>query len=584
MRILLSFLLLFLSYISFSQESKQVGNRMSLNLGFHHYDYTTLLPRSWVIVNSDRLNYHVHVDTAKDYSLHLDGSAIGASESIRTGLLVTKRIPLPYPPGRKLTLTTKVLSKDISTPDIELITWLLDIHGNTIKKVVGKAQGTGGQWQEINLNVFIPASCRYIVPGILLKSAKEYWVQGLSLHIDGLKIEDAINREKQATIKDITLQSSQHAPLGKYNLDNELPKQAVQSQVVGIGEYCHGSKENLVQFVDICKLLFTQSGFNAVALETDVDVCRKIDHYINGGEEDINSLFEAVGWHLNNAVITDFIVWLRTYNKASEKKIHLYGMDMQAPFYAMEELADALAADTNAADLVRRIETYGAGIRSGQPSSASVVTSLTTAFRDTFISPGYGKTTPDNRINIELIYQFLTNECRKEQASFDNERLLGIGSFRDSCMAQNVLGILSGHKDMKMVILAHNGHIGKETGLLGGYLKAQLHDKYFAAGAIIGSGTYFSYWDYRNQQSIDASIPAAPEGAMEKLLDDAYPSSSWISLNTYPKHTTPVLFNFLGVAQSEAMNFSWRVQPIQLFDGLIFLKHSTPADVSKKPM
>jgi erythromycin esterase-like protein len=112
-----------------------------------------------------------------------------------------------------------------------------------------------------------------------------------------------------------------------------------------LGEATHGTHEFYRERAEITKRLIKEEGFTAVAVEADWPDAFRVNRYVRGLSDDRNAN-EALGgfkrfptWMWRNAVVLDFVEWLRDYNSflpADRSKVGFYGLDLYSLYTSIE--------------------------------------------------------------------------------------------------------------------------------------------------------------------------------------------------------------------------------------------------------
>src|SRR5579871_2696062 len=90
--------------------------------------------------------------------------------------------------------------------------------------------------------------------------------------------------------------------------------------VVLIGEATHGTHEFYHARSELTKRLVVECGFTAVCVEGDWPDAYRVNRYVRGANEDARAADSLGGfkrfptWMWRNAVVLDFVEWLREYN------------------------------------------------------------------------------------------------------------------------------------------------------------------------------------------------------------------------------------------------------------------------------
>src|ERR1700687_1669595 len=171
------------------------------------------------------------------------------------------------------------------------------------------------------------------------------------------------------------------------------------ARFVLIGEASHGTHEFYRIRAQISKTLIAQHGFNAVAVEADWPDAYRINRFVRGAGNDIDSVEALSGfqrfpqWMWRNADVLDFVGWLREHNDEQafeDRKCGFYGLDLYSLHASIEAVLAYLGkVDPEAAKQARHyyscfehfgkdITTYGyaAGFRMTPTCKEAVVKSL----------------------------------------------------------------------------------------------------------------------------------------------------------------------------------------------------------------
>ena len=152
------------------------------------------------------------------------------------------------------------------------------------------------------------------------------------------------------------------------------------ARFVLIGEASHGTHEFYRIRAQISKRLIAQRGFSAVAVEADWPDAYRVNRFVRGESNDVDSVEALSGfqrfpqWMWRNADVLDFVGWLREHNEeqaSQDRKCGFYGLDLYSLHASIEAvLAYLNKVDPEAAKRARHhyscfeqfgkeIETYG---------------------------------------------------------------------------------------------------------------------------------------------------------------------------------------------------------------------------------
>src|SRR5256885_3499670 len=134
---------------------------------------------------------------------------------------------------------------------------------------------------------------------------------------------------------------------GESNDYDALLKLIGEARVVLLGEASHGTHEFYFERAQITKRLIKEKKFTVLAIEADWPDASRVHRYVRGAGEDANANAALSGfrrfptWMWRNAVIVEFVDWLREFNQRvdpKQPKAGFYGMDL----YSLHASIDAV--------------------------------------------------------------------------------------------------------------------------------------------------------------------------------------------------------------------------------------------------
>lgn len=166
------------------------------------------------------------------------------------------------------------------------------------------------------------------------------------------------------------------------------------------------------------------------------------------------------------------------------------------------------------------------------------------------------------------------------------EESIAPGTYRDAQMAANVEWIGSQNPDARIVLWAHDGHIEKAPGTMGGALAQQFGSDYVALGSFFHAGSYNAIGS-----SSLGPYPAVPSfpGAMEfafhqtripqqilnlRLATPSDPGSSWLFGTFWDRMIGAAVQT--GFALDSALT--------QEFDAIVFFDQTSPSALLNFPL
>jgi erythromycin esterase-like protein len=293
------------------------------------------------------------------------------------------------------------------------------------------------------------------------------------------------------------------------------------ARFVLIGEASHGTHEFYRIRAQISKLLIAQRGFNAVAVEADWPDAYRVNRFVRGKGNDVDSVEALSGfqrfpqWMWRNADALDFVGWLREHNDEQpfeDRKCGFYGLDLYSLHASIEAVLTYLdKVDPKAAKEARHyyscfehfgkdITTYGyaAGFRMTPSCEEAVVKNLVDLRRkamdylqrDGQIAAEAYFVAEQNAFVVKNAEEYYRNMFRREVSSWN---------LRDTHMMESLIRLTNhlGKQDCpaKIIVWAHNSHLGDaratQMGERGELNIGQLVREHFGKEAVsIGFTTY----------------------------------------------------------------------------------------------
>jgi erythromycin esterase-like protein/predicted phosphoribosyltransferase len=288
-----------------------------------------------------------------------------------------------------------------------------------------------------------------------------------------------------------------------------------------LGEASHGTHEFYRERAEITKRLIAEKGFTAVAAEADWPDAYRVNRYVRGEPDDLDAE-EALSdfrrfptWMWRNAVMVEFIEWLRAYNDhlpPDAKKVGFYGLDLYSLHASMKAVLRYLEkVDPAAAERAREryacfdqfgdeAQTYGLMARLDVSKSCEdeVVAQLIEMRRRAADYLKHdGPSADDELFFAEQNARLVKNAEAYYRSMFFAE--VSSWNLRDRHMAET-LDALAEHLSRKgdrakITVWEHNSHIGDaratDAGQRGELNVGQLaREKYGNDAVLIGFTTY----------------------------------------------------------------------------------------------
>ncbi len=263
-------------------------------------------------------------------------------------------------------------------------------------------------------------------------------------------------------------------------------------KVIGIGESTHGTREFDALKLDILKTAVEKLRCRTVALEAGYSRCVLIDRSIDNSEVPIDSLVRLAGFtNLQTEEFKNILSWIRTYNKKNpQRRVSIAGIDFQMnnlSLPVMEQYYSRIDSllTRRLKDCIQKINT--AAIL----SSASPLPELAEQYQE-IIRQLHAKRSPAMTARTEdIVMEQLHKAIYQYAIVYGSPVMKSASEKRDSCMAENVLGIVDTIPAGETILLfAHNGHIAKKSSSMGGILKKKLGSTYSSVGLDFYEGSF----------------------------------------------------------------------------------------------
>jgi erythromycin esterase-like protein len=261
-----------------------------------------------------------------------------------------------------------------------------------------------------------------------------------------------------------------------------------KAKVVLLGEATHGTHEFYEARADITKRLIEELGFNAVAVEADWPDSWRLNGFVKGSNGD-TAAADALGgfkrfpqWMWRNSDVVDFAGWLRQWNLARDgEAVGFYGLDLYSLNESMKAVVDYLhetdpAVARTFSHRYACFDHFGGdpkryGLFTGTGISKSCEEEVISALAELRRRKGAWLSLDGNRAEEQFFSAEQNATVVADAESYYRTMLRGdVASWnlRDRHMMNTLLAIAShleaAHGQAKIVVWAHNSHIGDARG------------------------------------------------------------------------------------------------------------------------
>lgn len=373
-------------------------------------------------------------------------------------------------------------------------------------------------------------------------------------------------------------------------------------KILGLGEGSHGAVQFQESKKEVFDILVERHGYKAIVLEADFADCLEANAYVQGGEGDAREIVNKMSFVIyHTQQMADLLDWMREYNASvpETERLRIYGFDMQNPEKGFEFLTDYMnknnisGIDVSAIEYLvdenrqerltdedaRKVKNELAEIRKAIEGKAGEDFDFDTTCAI--------KVTQ----NMEVCMDYIMMDTINAEKS----------AYRDRAMADNVSWILDLEKEIgagKIMLAAHNGHIGKKgqnlTSIttMGKELKSKYGDEYYSLGTDFFKGTINS--SVMRTSPDDEYIrknyyltTADPIAYQAKYMDDKRLYLDFESLSPENDKAVYDLVNsnmttgstgegFHGLCYLIHASYRLEEKPTDLYDGMLFYYEVNP--------
>ena len=318
------------------------------------------------------------------------------------------------------------------------------------------------------------------------------------------------------------------------------------ARIVALGEATHGSREIFQMKHRLIEFLASEMGFTIFSIEANMPEAYRVNDYVLCGEGDPRELIRGMYfWTWSTMEVLDMVEWMRKFNELGQGRIEFTGFDMQYPAVAISLVIDFLTeVDPEYAQEIQGqyelISTWNDSSRRGQTHEGMDAGIAADISNDVMAR------LEQNR------QQYLASKSVSEMDwALQNARVVSqcvqmTGKnvmARDQSMANNVSWILQHNPDAKIILWAHNGHVGNLQSMMGNHLEDSYGDDYIPIGFATYAGTYSAMSD-GDLGVHDLEVP--PEESIEAFFEAT---------------GQPRLILDLRLAEADAPESNWLTQP-----------------------
>jgi erythromycin esterase len=358
------------------------------------------------------------------------------------------------------------------------------------------------------------------------------------------------------------------------------------ARIVALGEATHGTHEFFQMKHRMLEFLVEEMGFNTFAMEANWPEANLINDYVHGGTGDPAELLKGLYfWTWDTQEVLDMIRWMRAYNEdpSHTRKLSLYGFDMQFGQMARDNVAQYMQkVDPQAAQQVAEDYSCYPGNSVACQTKLQAVYDWLEQHQADYIAKSSAK-----EFSLALHSARVVIQYQDYTAQNNNVPL------RDRYMAENVTWIVDqAGPDAKIVLWAHNGHVGmsgEETSRrMGDYLRKQYDNQMVVFGFLFYQGAFNAYGNTSLQTF---HVGAPPVDSYETFFHEAGLPRFFLDLRSVRPGgaasdwlLAPHPFRMIGSAYfpHEPQFFFKTVALARIFDVVVYFQDTSPSLLLEK--
>jgi len=429
---------------------------------------------------------------------------------------------------------------------------------------------------------------------------------------------------KQLSEGDLRLLKSHIYPIAKDDLKNDnsefvfLNEKLKNAEVIGLGEATHGTKEFFELKSRVFKYLVQNQNIKLFGIEANFAACYDINKYVLTGEGDAKEALSRNGyWVWQSQEVLDLIEWMKNYNKgkSADQMIQFYGYDMQDATSCviwLDKYLSKYIPNFDKSLLPEKIEENKIAIRKlddkGLDEMQKINLNKLNKLEEFVLSK---ETELFKQDSTDYKFAKQTIAVLRQKLNYFREQDFNTAySYRDSSMTQNIKWIRESNNNGKIMLWAHNGHIGKGTfsedfksgNWMGTHLNKLYGQKYYNIGFSFSEGGFVAqsppstnlfYLMYSFTKSIFKDEPWALSNNYVKPHKKSYLTNAFSQLETPIfyidfKDIAPYksLKDFInkeyehyeaGAVYINEKSALWSTNLYEYFDALIYVDKTKPA-------
>ncbi len=376
-------------------------------------------------------------------------------------------------------------------------------------------------------------------------------------------------------------------------------------KIVAMGEATHGTSEFFKMKHRFFEFLVEEMGYRVFAMECDGGAGQVINEYILNGKGNLNDCLEAVKYDVfTTEEVKSMIKWMKEYNDdpSHKEKIKFYGMDnvnivdtLPKLSYYLKKLDKELQTKIEEDTLNTIYRNDIKAITNEQLDS--ILLNVNEIKKDMENSKEkYFNNNLQNEYELAIWNLNLVSQCAEYYIEVNKSvdqmvQSVAAMNLRDKYMAANVKWIQEHEGRLgndKVMLWAHNIHVSSMDDIykyMGKNLKEMYGDEYYSIGFEFSRGSFnasdmstgtMTRFDTDNNTSEYLAYKFERTEIPISFLDFNSASKNKEVSKILSKNQT---FSLITAFYDESIQKSFQYIPKNLFDGLIYIKDTTPSKI-----
>ncbi len=377
-------------------------------------------------------------------------------------------------------------------------------------------------------------------------------------------------------------------------------------KIVAMGEATHGTSEFFKMKHRFFEFLVEEMGYRVFAMECDGGAGQVINDYILSEEGNLEDCLGDIKYEVfRTEEVKDMIKWMKEYNDdpSHKEKIKFYGMDIQNIVDTLPKLSYYLGKLDK--ELQTKVEEdtlntiYRNDIKALTNEQLDSILLNINEFKKDM------ETTKEKYLNNNLQNEYelaiwnlnLVSQCVEyciEVNKNENQMVQSVtaSNLRDKYMADNVKWIQEYESKLgndKVMLWAHNLHVSSKDVnyvYMGKNLKEMYGDEYYSIGFEFSRGSFNAHNDMSTETLTRFDIDNNASEYLAYKFDKTEIPISFLDFNSASKNkevskmlSKNQTFNLITAYYDESIPKSFQYIPRNLFDGLIYIKETTPSKI-----